>query len=199
MVDERVLDNRERWTELPHLYELEDLMAFCARYKKIYVYGKSIRQEQLVKYLEMCGVNVEGYVVSNEDMNDGVLHYKYYPVITRNEMLKKDDVGVILGLSERYYNRIIPKMRSAGFNRYFILTEYTKRTLANKIGVHEKEDIQIEINAVESRRPTFGIVWFQLTHHFHAGLRLQVEVLHCFSVCLPLLVAHILAGRLLCN
>lgn len=54
--------------ELPHIYELEDMICFCRRYKKIYIYGRGIQQEYLLKYFDMCGVSIAGYVVTAKKM-----------------------------------------------------------------------------------------------------------------------------------
>jgi hypothetical protein len=60
-----ILRNKHWINRLPHIYELDDLMAFCRRNKRIYIYGRGEAQEWLLRFLDMCGgVNVAGYVVS---------------------------------------------------------------------------------------------------------------------------------------
>ena len=34
--------------DLPHIYELEDLMAFCGEHKQIYIYGRGEEQEHFL-------------------------------------------------------------------------------------------------------------------------------------------------------
>lgn len=51
--------------ELPHIYELEDMMEFCKKYEHLYIYGKGENQEYLLKYFDMCGVKIAGYVVTS--------------------------------------------------------------------------------------------------------------------------------------
>ena len=36
--------------ELPHIYELEDMMEFCKKHKSLYIYGRSENQEYLLNY-----------------------------------------------------------------------------------------------------------------------------------------------------
>ncbi len=53
---EEIVKQREKChliNELPHIYELEDMMEFCKKYECLYIYGRGIQQEYLLKYFDL--------------------------------------------------------------------------------------------------------------------------------------------------
>lgn len=58
------IERNKHWiNHLPHIYEVDDLLSFCGRYAKLYIYGCTEEQECITKFLDMCGVSITGYVV----------------------------------------------------------------------------------------------------------------------------------------
>ena len=113
--------------DLPHIYELEDMIRFCEKFKRIYIYGHGENQEYLLKYFDMCGIAIEGYVTSWEsDTNCSSFLYRKLPILTIDEAMKRKDTGIILALSDKYYGYVIPKMREAGFENFFAMSLSTK-------------------------------------------------------------------------
>ena len=135
--------------ELPHIYELEDMIEFCSRYDHVYIYGRAINQEYLLKYFDMCGVCIEGYVVTSIRENENFT-YREMPVITFEELMKKNiRVGIILGLGDKHYHNIIPMFRQHGFSDYFMVTEYNKRAIANQVRPRKHEEMAFEISLAD--------------------------------------------------
>ncbi len=135
--------------DLPHMYELEDMIKFAGKYKHLYIYGRGIQQEYLLKYLDMCEIHVDGYVVTNKANVEAPFIYRQVPVIEFKEAVTKESVGMILGLSDRYYGQIIPMMRENKFENYFLLSEYSKRTIAEQIMPRTKSELTFEISLVD--------------------------------------------------
>lgn len=129
-----------------HLYEIEDLLLFCRNYKRLYIYGAGMRQEYLLKFLDICGIEVKGYLVSEN--TDCSLQYRQIPVLLAEDVIPLDGVGVVLGLSDRWYGKIIPKWREAGFDDYFIMSEYSKNCIARKLAPPLRENLVFEVNIV---------------------------------------------------
>ena len=50
--------------DLPHIYELEDTMSFCRKYEHLYIWGNGETEQYLLKYFDICGIIVEGFVVA---------------------------------------------------------------------------------------------------------------------------------------
>ncbi len=146
-IEKEALEHRIRWSRLPHIYELDDLFLFCKKCEKIYIYGCAIRQEMLAKYLMMSGIPVTGYVVSFFSGREK-LTWRQFPIITRAEMILDKEAGCILGLSDQYYGNVIPFLRENQYFNYFILTEYSKDAIDEKVRCHNPSDIQVEINLV---------------------------------------------------
>lgn len=135
--------------DLPHIYELEDLMAFCKSHEKLYIYGRAFNQEYLLKYLDMCGIRVEGYVVSFIKGEQPPFLYREMPVVLADDVMDKPGVGLILGLADKYYGEVIPHLREKGFTKYFALTEYDKRAIACQMFPREKRDMTFEVSLVD--------------------------------------------------
>lgn len=137
--------------ELPHIYELEDMMDFCKSkgYKDLYIYGKGESQEYLLKYFDMCKVDIAGYVVTFQNEEKPCFLYREAPVKLVDEVLEMEGVGIILALSDRYFGQIIPMFREAGFKDYFIMSEFNKRAIATQMKPRSKEEMTFEINLVD--------------------------------------------------
>lgn len=137
--------------ELPHIYELEDMMDFCTKkgYKSLYIYGKGENQEYLLKYFDMCKVKIDGYVVTFQNEDKPCFLYCEMPVKLANEVLEMEGVGIILALSDRYFGQIIPMLRKAGFKNYFIMSEFNKRAIANQMKIRTKDEMTFEINLAD--------------------------------------------------
>ncbi len=135
--------------ELPHIYEIEDMIEFCKKYEHIYIYGASENQEYLLKFLDICGVPVEGYVVSDGQATDQCLKYRSIPIINISEVVSRESTGVLLGLPDKYYRHVIPKFREIGFQDYFILTEYNKRAIAGQMKPRPLEEMTFEVNLAD--------------------------------------------------
>lgn len=136
--------------ELPHIYEMEDMMQFCKKYEHIYIYGRAVQQEYLLKFFDMSDVNIDGFVVSNKkDGDDENFIYRKMPVIEYEDIKERKDTGVILALSDKYYHQIIPKFRKDNFDRYFMMTEYNKRSIAYQVRPRTQEEMTFEVSLVD--------------------------------------------------
>lgn len=135
--------------ELPHIYELEDMMEFCRDHETIYIYGKNENQEYLLKYFDMCGVTISGYVVSFLCEEEPPLKYRELPVKLAKEVLSEKGAGVILALPDRHYGKIIPMFRENGFKDYFVMSEFNKRAIATQMRPRVKEEMTFEISLAD--------------------------------------------------
>ena len=98
---------------LPHIYELEDMMEFCQKHEKLYIWGNGESEQYLLKYFDMIKVEIAGFVVAkeeerNKDYSDV---YRRVPVKLFDEIEDITTVGMIIGSSEKWYHRIIPFLR----------------------------------------------------------------------------------------
>lgn len=136
--------------ELPHIFELEDMMEFCSKYKNLYIYGHAENQEFLLKYFDMCGIEIKGFITSWEhDKKCDNFLYRKLPILTVEEVVKIKNTGIIVGLSDKYYNYVIPKLRNLGFNDYFLMSEWNKYSIATQMKPRTKDMMTFEINLVD--------------------------------------------------
>lgn len=135
--------------ELPHIYELEDMMDFCKKYSKIYIYGVSFNQEMLLKYFDMCDVKIMGYVVTWYPGEEICFSYRKMPVKLMEDVIEEDGIGIILGLSDKYFHDIIPRFRKKDFHDYFIMSEFNKRAIANQVRPRERMEMAFEVNLAD--------------------------------------------------
>lgn len=136
--------------ELPHIYELEDMINFCRQYKKIYIYGRGEQQEFLLKYFDMCDVEIAGFVVTKKKEGDDTCFcYRKVPVVEFESIRDDKETGVILALSDKYYHQLIPMFRENHYENYFIMTEYNKRSIAYQVRPRKKEELTFEISLAD--------------------------------------------------
>lgn len=137
--------------ELPHIYELEDMMEFCRKYNRLFIYGRAINQEYLLKYFDLCGVKIDGFVVTTvREQEKTCFLYRELPVISFQEFMEKEkSAGIILALSDKHYQDIIPMFRENKFENYFAMTEYNKRTIANQVRPRRHEELAFEISLAD--------------------------------------------------
>jgi hypothetical protein len=133
----------------PHLYEIEDLINFAANHQSLYIYGCGEIPSYMQKFLNICGTGADGYVQSQPDENARA--ERLIPVHTLDALTSVGltDAGIIVGLSDKHYGDVIPRLRAQGFNNYFLLSEHSKRALAHKLTPRPRERMWIEINLVD--------------------------------------------------
>ncbi|MCI9591792.1 MAG: 4Fe-4S cluster-binding domain-containing protein [Lachnospiraceae bacterium] len=150
---EEIVKQREKChliNELPHIYELEDMMEFCKKYECLYIYGRGIQQEYLLKYFDLCGVKIQGYVVTKKKETDEEdFCYRRMPVYEFCNIKDKESTGVILALSDKYFHQIIPMFRKYGFSDYFAMTEYNKRAIAGQVRPRKREELAFEVSLAD--------------------------------------------------
>lgn len=137
--------------ELPHIYELEDMIQFCKKYKRLYIYGRAINQEYLLKYFDMCDVKIDGFVVSTvREQDKNCFTYRELPVFSFKELYDRNELGgIILALSDRHYKDVIPLFRKYEFKDYFVMTEFNKRSIANQVRPRSHEELAFEISLTD--------------------------------------------------
>lgn len=131
----------------PHLYEIEDMMKFAAKYNRLYIYGCASNQEYLLKFFDICSVKIDGYITTYNDERE--LCYRKIPKYTLDS-IDLQGAGIIIGLSDRYFDGVIPKLREQGFTDYFIMSEFNKIKIAHKLTPRPCDRMWIEVNLADN-------------------------------------------------
>jgi len=141
-------DNVHLINALPHRYELEDMLEFCKNYERLYICGASENQEYLLKYFDICKIEIDGYTVTDPSIQKPLL-YRQIPIVAVEDVIKTPNTGIILALPDKYYRHFIPKFRKAGFSGYFTMSEYNKNTIAGQLKPRTQNQISLEINIAD--------------------------------------------------
>ena len=131
---------------IPHLYEIEDMVNFAKKHQHLYLYGCTGNQEALLKFFDICGINVDGFITTWPDSRE--LHYRVIPKYTL-DTVNLENAGIVVGLSDKYYDGVIPRLRERGFTDYFLMSEHNKHAIAYKLTPHPRERMWFEINLVD--------------------------------------------------
>lgn len=136
---------------LPHIYELEDMINFCKSFQSIYIWGNGEIEQYLLKYLDMSGIKTEGFVVAREEELHGDFssEYRNLPVVHFDEIQWTEEKGIIIGTSEKWYHRIIPFLRKHNFNNYFAITEYNRMGIVGQMMPRERDEFTVEISLAD--------------------------------------------------
>jgi len=132
----------------PHLYEIEDMIAFCKKYERIYILGASENQEYLLKFFDACDIKIDGYAVTSPE-EQNLKAWRKIPIVAVDDVIKSSNTGIILGLSDKHYRCFIPKFKNVGFKDYFVMTEYNKITIAKHLRPCKLEDMHFEYKLVD--------------------------------------------------
>jgi hypothetical protein len=134
--------------DMPHIYELEDMLEFCKKYEHLYICGTAEKQEYLLKYFDICGVKIDGYCVSDKSVYC-LTHYRKIPIENVDDIITKPSTGIIMGLSDRHYKHFIPKFRKQHFTDYFLPTEFNKYCIAKQLTPRVKSEMTFEISLAD--------------------------------------------------
>lgn len=151
-------NDQPRWTQLLKM------IPFCYEHKHLFIWGTHEAQRYLEKYLNMSGIIVEGYIITENFgsmlpwwwKNDAKECFK----TDKNEyhfddIVKKygDDksLGFLIAEEDMYLNDIVEQISSSGlpFEQVYILSEYNKRAIAYKMTPRPVERMWIEVNLAD--------------------------------------------------
>jgi hypothetical protein len=125
------------------IVEIENLIQVCCKYESIYIYGNAINQVLLKDLLIISGIKVSGFVVSN--ITD--CEQKDVISVTMLNKIANNKTGLILGLSDIYYNSISSLIKDLKVDIIY-LTETAKHLIANKLRPQNPEEMKLELNLV---------------------------------------------------
>ena len=125
------------------------MLEFCNKHERIYIYGKGEAQEMLLKFFDMCQVNIYAYVKSFPEETDNHFIYRKAKVEYIDDVLKDNGAGIIVAIPDRYYDSIIPKFRENNFDSFFVMTENNKKSIACLMKPRCREEMQFEISLVD--------------------------------------------------
>lgn len=133
----------------PIIWQLEEMIHFCENHKKLYIWGIEHNQKMLKKYLDMCEIMIDGFILSRD-------RYKNLPDVYTVDKVKEmsidiSEVGILVATSDAHFNVILKQIDECGFRteNFYMLSEYNKRTISYKMTPRPKERMWIEVNLAD--------------------------------------------------
>jgi len=116
--------------------EFDDAVKFCEKYRTIYVYDNRDKRKNLYRFVRDCAkIDVSRIMILALDDID--------------EVIKKSDVGILVGFLDGQHCEITSKFTEAGFTDYFILSEIAMRKIDFKLRVLLPENFHFEISLAD--------------------------------------------------
>lgn len=138
----------------PDLYEIEDMLNFCKKYKHIYILGVNEPQKYLEEFLNICGITIDGYI-KNDNNSDSSYELNIYSVEKARKNAKYFHIGNFN--KKNIYNTGILiidntnpyELQKVGFKNYFFVSDLNRRNIPYKLKPISDEKIGIEYNLTD--------------------------------------------------
>lgn len=134
----------------PRMNELEELIEFCKKYDKIYIYDHDIVQRMISKYLYMSEIQIQGFIKPETRECDKI--NEPFPVLNLTEakqLRQKRKIGIIVSNEDHMYNQTIGLLKMIGIHHIFIVSEWNKRTFCKKMLPRSIDDFYLEVNLAD--------------------------------------------------
>ena len=132
----------------PHIYELDEMLSFCRSHNEIYICGTGYEERMMFKLLKNSpSVPLKGYVKYKDEIEVKPLPDE--EIISLDAFLEKEGAGIILGLKDEYYRRVIPIMKKCGRQDYFVPTEWNKHAIAERMTLRDPEYNSFEVSLTD--------------------------------------------------
>ncbi len=135
----------------PDTKELDRMFCFCQQYTHIFIYGCEEKQRMLWKYLEITGIRIAGYVISQrihrEMVREGIPIY--LPEELESHGFSKDETAFLLALPGAYYNDVLCTLQRLDYEHFFYMSEHNKNTIAYKMRPRIREQFWLEVNIAD--------------------------------------------------
>lgn len=132
--------------EYPRFSEIEDMINFCKCHDSVYIYGASKNCEYLGKFLQISGIKIKGYVVSSLEKRNLSIHDA--PIVLIDEIPIDQNAGILLGLSDMYYEFVISILKDKEFD-YFRISEHNKREITRCLTPQPVGKLMLEVNLTD--------------------------------------------------
>ena len=129
---------------------IEDLLFFCEKHEQLYIYGVSNNASSILEYLKVISVDVKAYVVSDDRIgNYSELMADGIPILSLSQVSDRTRTGFILCLPEIYYNDAINNLKNYGFLDFYVMREYDKYVMCEKLQKHSLDSLFFAFSIVD--------------------------------------------------
>ena len=91
---------------------IEDVTRIKKETRKLYIYGAGFYGKDICRTLKNNGIQVDGFLVTNEHANQTVLDL---PVLAAEAVLQ-ETVGIVIGLSDTYVGEVLDYLETSGMD-----------------------------------------------------------------------------------
>ena len=133
----------------PAYSSIEELLNFCLKYSPLYIYGVGVLASSIHKYLKIIEIDISGYVVSDERIDSySELFEDGIPILSVSQTALNKEAGFILALPDIYHNTAFENLKRRAFYNIFILREYDKQAINEKLRIPSLDSFYFFVNIV---------------------------------------------------
>ena len=134
----------------PRMNELEELVEFCKKHKKIYIYNHDLTQKLISKYLWMSNIVIQGFIMCEiHDSDKAAEPFPILNLVEINALSKKKEIGVIISTDDSMYNQEIDLLKMVGIRYTYLVSDWNKRTIVKKMLPRSIDDFFLEVNLAD--------------------------------------------------
>lgn len=115
-----------RYYFIPHIIFLnnvsnndKDLLAFCKKHKKVYIYGAGIYGKKCASILQQNNCRIEAFIVTRKDSEAAINGVEVKTLDEIDNVNDWNDVGIIVALKVLYRREVLPVLEGKGIKNIF--------------------------------------------------------------------------------
>ena len=145
--------------------EVHNLSTFAQSFNNIFIYGVNEKEQYLFKFLDIIGIKIKGFIVTDENdilfhnnpknkITNAIFFWKKKPIILLNDITFSADCGVIIAGKEDTHLNIIKALNVKCCTHYMSASEQLMVSIFNRMKPRRRKDFSIE---------------YHITHHCNLG------------------------------
>lgn len=128
----------------------DEILNFCARHKKIYIYGAGMISSFMINYLQEEEISIAGVLVSENERRNNF--YKGYEVKEICEHIFSESDGIIIAVGVKYQNQIVKNLMTLGVLEKQI---YCQSIYLSVINGHELHYARMDAGDMDSAQHSY--------------------------------------------
>lgn len=106
---------------LKYQIRTEKLRKYYNEHKEIYIYGNGSFSKRCLKLIKHLNIPVSGIIVSDKKNNKNEMDLGIYSISEISNHIKKENCGIVIGVSELYISEITDILKSYNITNYLVL------------------------------------------------------------------------------
>ena len=130
--------------------ELTDFIQLHAEGNPVYIYGHELVHKMIAKYLSISEIKISGFILSEvREVDKG---NEKFPVTSLSRIKEESNakkIKVIIASDDGMCNQIIDLLKTAGVNDIYIVSDWMKQAIIEKMSPRLAEKFGVEVNIAD--------------------------------------------------